>query len=114
MLREIFIHSCGDLEKEISLVDLRKSLNLPSLKDAEIIARQLSAKNLVELLDVDPSGDGMVYMTMRGIEESERLEKPGYERFPNDHPIVWPIIVSMFVSIFVMLVGMLVQAYFRQ
>jgi len=32
MLREIFIHSGGDLEKEISLVDLRKLLNLPALK----------------------------------------------------------------------------------
>jgi hypothetical protein len=110
MLREIFNISDGDLAKEISLVDLRRSLNLPSIKDAEIIARQLAAKGLIDFPDTDSTSDGTVFMNMRGIEESERLETPSYKRFASDHPIMWPLIAA----IFVMLAGKLVEIWFRQ
>jgi hypothetical protein len=97
VLREVFVLTGGDPAKTIGSGDLIDALKDMTRAEAMTAVNQLAHSRFIVLSSMDVRGEGKVSMTTRGIEESERLEKPRYERWPSEHPTSWPIIVSLIV-----------------
>jgi hypothetical protein len=99
VLMEIYRRSGGDTERAIPLVEVAEALKLP-INGAVVIVGQLVGKDWVRFRTrtLDPQfTNWSSIISMRGIEEAEKIERGALRRFYEDHfalaGSIWTIVV---------------------
>jgi hypothetical protein len=109
LLRHLFVRSKGNIGQPVPVTDLLADLGLSSAAEGMIVAKQLKAKKLVDIIAHGrDEGQSLLGITIEGIEESERLEMPAIQRWPGEHTVAWPVIVTIFGTLFSIIVGQII------
>jgi DNA-binding MarR family transcriptional regulator len=114
-LLEIHRRSGGDTERRIKIVELAQELNLPA-NDVVVTARQLEGKEWVRFSarTLDPEfTHWSITMTIRGIEEAERMQQPVLRRWPSEHPVVFGLFMSVITGLVMLFAGRFVDRFFK-
>jgi DNA-binding MarR family transcriptional regulator len=116
ILMEIYHRSSGDMSCSINCAELARDLGL-QVEDLIAIVYQLEGKDwvifTVKSLDADRT-NWLIVMTMRGIEEAEKLERNWLRRLYEDHfalvGSLWTIIVLILSVVLNRLADLLLKA----
>jgi hypothetical protein len=112
LLVEVFRRSGADTERAVSLSEVAEALKL-SNDDAAVIARQVAGKRWIKFYSPTVDPKFVMVMTMRGIEEAERMEKPFLKRWPSDHPLLFGVLMSIITGIVMLVAGKMVSALWK-
>lgn len=95
ILMEVHRQSGGDMECKIDCCDLAREIGL-SIADLILIAEQLVSKTWIRFpekpLDKKLTA-WKIIITMRGIEEAEKMERNWFQRFYEDHVVIWSLVL---------------------
>jgi hypothetical protein len=95
------------------LSEIAKSLDVPMRPEALTVARQLKLAGVVGFKE-DSDFDGLLNLTLKGIEEAERMEKPWHKRWPSEYPILFAAIISLFTALTVAFASRWMDVFFRR
>jgi hypothetical protein len=100
--------SKGDPQARVNLNGIAQDVQLP-IEELEIIARQMEELGLVkgEIPDIHNGGWSLV-MTMRGIEEAEKMEGPLYQRRPLLFAYLSSVVTGVIFGLVVLFFGRLI------
>jgi hypothetical protein len=111
LLLELYRHSRGDLTREVSVEELASSLN----EDEEaviLVVRQLAEKRWLTVDENPYHTSSILKITMSGVEEAERLDKPFHQRWPSEHPLLFGFLMSVVTGVVMLLLGRLINRLF--
>jgi hypothetical protein len=102
--------SKGDPQVSVDLSDVAKDLHL-ELDDVERIVRQLADKGSVRANIPDIyGGGGTLTMTMKGIEEAEKMDEPFFKKLADQYPFLyqccWTVFTLLVGAFLLWLVGL--------
>jgi hypothetical protein len=110
MLAEVARRTGCNIRVAAQMTDLVSALKLP-MHDAVTIARQLSAKGWIAYEGNDDGGYTVI--TIQGVEEAERMERPFLQRWPHEHPFLYAAMTSLATAIIVLFGNRLLESLFK-
>jgi hypothetical protein len=57
------------------------------------------------------TSEGLLNITMKGIEEAEKMERPILQRWPSDHPVAFGTLMSLLSGIVILCLQTVVKFY---
>jgi hypothetical protein len=106
VLLEIHRSLGGDLKSSIELKDLADNLGWVP-EEILLVVRQLVADGLAK-----SGSPGRVMITINGLKEAEKLDKPFHQRWPGEHPILFGFLMSVITGLTVLIGGKLFTLLF--
>ena len=94
LLKQLYVHTEGDLAREVRLSELRDALKIPQ-DYAGVIVGQLVGKGWMKVIHkplTADSGPWTVAITMQGVEEIEKMERGWLRSLYEDHFAVYSAI----------------------
>jgi hypothetical protein len=95
LLKEVYRRTGGDMQCQIDCDALASEMGW-LLTDLMLIVEQLIAKTCLQYLH-RPLTAGYagwkIAITMHGIEEAEKMERTWFQRFYEDHVVVWSLVL---------------------
>jgi hypothetical protein len=96
----------GDLDKSVVADDVDPDA---SGKDTGPVIRQLEGLGLLRLAENQVGPHKTVYLTMKGVQEAERMEASWYRRFAQEYPFLnqacWSVLTLLAGTVLLWLFG---------
>lgn len=99
-LRAVHRHTDGDPGCEMSAIDIKPVLQL-HYDEYDVLTRQIAELGWIVTLpgDHDSFPHPKLRITMRGVEEAERMERSFYQRFSDEYPLTRDIVRGVAIAL---------------
>ncbi len=87
MLRLLYRESNGSIERAVNVATIAKTLNI-ELEKAAVVAGQIGESGKRWARFSGHSGGGILRITVQGIEEAEKMERPLLIQWASEHPFL--------------------------
>ncbi|SRR6266404_6802345 len=112
VLMEVYRATGGNLERVVNCHDLANAMGLP-IADFMLVAEQLRAKMWLGYKHKPCTANWagwQIGITMNGIEEAEKMERRWFQRFYEDHVVLWSIVLLIVGFVLSTVSGVVVNA----
>lgn len=111
LLKELHRRSGGDVTRDVTVSDVAKSLNVDE-GEIRVVAQQLAQKGSMKAADEEYHYSLVMRITMAGVEEAEKMDKPFLQRWPSEQPVLFGFLMSVITGLVMLLLGKLMNHAF--
>jgi hypothetical protein len=107
LLLAVYRRTRGDLNQSVTLEDVALAIGLDA-RGLKVQAQQLTELGYLQTIQPSIGPDRVVRMTIRGVQEAEKMEQSFYKRLREEQPFLYDVIRGAALT----LVGILVYWLF--